>query len=158
METMEQALIKAYGPNSRRAVTYSYVMKRILDSAKAPGFGDEAWAPLGELVDIAAFARMGNFMEVVDWNQYVPLLSMWSKATDWTFHVRRVTEGEDYAVLELHETAGYPDRDEDYNSISVYQFGQDGRLVHLDVYLQKREAPEASRRHSWDLAKVGART
>jgi hypothetical protein len=48
------------------------------------------------------------------------------------------------------------DRTEDYDSVSVYEFGEDGRLVHLDVYLQTKMPPEASQAHSWDLESVGA--
>jgi hypothetical protein len=156
METKEQALTKAHGPNSRRTVEYSYVMKGILDDAKKPGFTDGQWAPLGALVDTSRFERIGNFMEVVNWEQYVPLLTMWSKSTGWTFDVRRITEGENYAILELHEYAEYPDRHEAYNSVSVYQFGEDGRIVHLDIYLQLKAPPEANQAHQWELEKVGA--
>jgi hypothetical protein len=156
METKQQALAKAHGPNSRRTVEYSYTMKGILDDAKKPDFTDEQWAPLGELVDTGRFERVGNFMEVVNWEQYVPLLSAWSKATGWTFDVWRITEGENYAILELHEYAEYPDRHEAYNSVSVYQFGEDGRIVHLDIYLQLKAPPEANRAHQWELEKVGA--
>jgi hypothetical protein len=156
MESKEAALAKARGPNARRAIDYSYVMKAILDTAKDPGFTDEAWAPLAALVDTARFERVGNFMEVVSWDQYVPLLSMWAHATDWTYEVHRVTEGEGCALLELREHAVYADRTEDYNSVSVYEFGDDGRLVHLDVYLQMKMPPEANQAHSWDLESVGA--
>lgn len=156
MDTLEQSLAKADGPNSRRAIEYSYVMKSILDGVKDPGFTDAAWDPLGALVDIARFQRVGNFMEVVDWTQYVPLLSMWARSTEWTFDVRRVTEADGYAVLELAEHAIYPDRHEDYNSVSVYDFGSDGRLVRLAVYLQLKAPAAESRSHSWDLEQVGA--
>lgn len=158
MEAMEQALTKAHGPNSRRAIEYSYVMKGILDDAKQPGFTDQQWGPLGDLVNIATFERTGNFMEVVNWEQYVPLLSTWARATGWTFHVRRVTEGENYAILELHEYAEYPDRDEDYNSVSVYEFDEVGKLAKLGIYLQMRAPPEANQAHQWDLEGVGAQT
>lgn len=157
METREQALTRAHGPNSRRAIDYSYTMKGILDDAKLPGFTDDQWAPLAALVDTDRFERVGNFMEVVRWDdQYVPLLSAWARTTGWTFDVRRITEGDDYAILELHEYADYPDRFEAYNSVSVYQFGEDGRLVHLDIYLQMKAPPEANLAHQWQLEEVGA--
>lgn len=156
METKEQALAKAHGPNSRRTLDYSYTMKGILDDAKQPGFSDEQWAPLGALIDTDRFKRIGNFMEVVTWEQYVPLLTAWASATGWTFEVRRITEGADYAIVEMHEYAEYPDRNEAYNSVSVYQFGEDGKIVHLDIYLQLKAPPEANQAHQWKLEQVGA--
>ena len=93
-EAKELALAKAHGPNSRRVLEYSYTMKGILDDAKKPGFQDEQWGPLAELVNTDKFERVGNFLEVVHWDdQYVPLLSAWAKATDWNFTIRRLTEG-----------------------------------------------------------------
>ncbi|MCB2074995.1 MAG: hypothetical protein H6917_18055 [Novosphingobium sp.] len=158
METKEQALTKAHGPNSRRTIEYSYVMKGILDDAKLPGFTDAQWDPLGDLVNIPRFERTGNFMEVVNWQQYVPLLSTWSKATGWTFDVRRITEGEGYAILELTEHADYPDRQETYNSVSIYEFDDDGKLVRLGIFLQMKAPPEANQAHQWDLEGVGAQS
>jgi hypothetical protein len=156
-EPKELALAKVHGPNSRRVLEYSYVMKGILDDAKKPGFTDDQWAPLADLVDIAKFERVGNFLETVHWDdQYVPLLSQWAKATDWNFTIRRLTEGPNYAVQEMHEYAQYPDRYEEYNSVTVFEFDAAGKLVHLDVYLQMAMPPTASQAHQWDLEKVGA--
>lgn len=156
-EAKELALAKAHGPNSRRVLEYSYTMKAILDDAKKPGFQDEQWSPLADLVNIEQFERVGNFLEVVRWDdQYVPLLTAWAKATDWNFEIRRLTEGHDYAIQEMHEYAQYPDRYEAYNSVSVFQFDADGKIVHLDIYLQMAMPPMASQAHQWDLEKVGA--
>jgi len=156
-EAKNLALAKAHGPNSRRALEYSYVMKGILDQAKLPGFTDDHWAPLADLVNIEKFERVGNFLEVVRWDaQYVPLLSAWARATDWNFEIRRLTEGPDYAIQEMHEYAQYPDRYEAYNSVSVFQFDAAGKIVHLDIYLQMAMPPMASQSHQWDLEQVGA--
>lgn len=160
-ETYAEALPKARGPNGRRALDYSYVMKDLVDASKAPDltdahFTDTHWAPLAKLVATDRFERIGNFLERVNWTQYATLLTMWGKSTDWTYRVRRVTEGEDYAVLELAETAVYTGRVEEYNSVSVYEFGADGLLEHLDVYLQMPAPPAPEQRPSWDLAALDA--
>ena len=157
-EARELALAKAHGPNSRRVLEYSYTMKRILDDAKQPGFRDEQWAPLADLVNIERFERVGNFLEVVRWDdQYVPLLSAWAKATDWNFTIRRLTEGPNYAIQEMHEYAQYPDRYEEYNSVSVFEFDEAGRIVHLDIYLQMEMPSAANQAHQWQLEEVGAK-
>lgn len=155
-EIPAEALAKAHGPNSRRALQYSYVMKGLVEQAKNPGFTAEDWGPLAALVATDAFERIGNFKEKVTWDQYDDLLTMWGKSTVWDFTVRRVTEGTDYCVLELAERATYPDRYEEYNSVSVYEFDALGKLRHLDVYLQLAENTNASQAHAWDLEGVSA--
>ena len=156
-EPYEHALTKANGPNSRRALDFSYLMHGLVEAAKDPAFTAADWAPLGELIATDRFERIGNFKERVDWSQYPDLLTMWGKGTVWNFTVRRVTEGADYAILELEESAVYPDRRQDYNSVSIYEFDTDGKVRHLDVYLQI--APAAGERagtDTWDLEKVDA--
>lgn len=156
-EARELALAKVRGPNTGRVLEYSYTMKRILDDAKTPGFTDEQWGPLADLVNIDRFERVGNFLEVVRWDEhYVPLLSAWARATDWNFEIRRLTEGPNYAIQEMHEYAQYPDRYEAYNSVSVFEFDDAGKIVHLDIYLQMAMPPSASQSHQWDLEQVGA--
>ena len=49
---------------SRKVLEYSQIMKRLVDSARQPGFSVESWAPLVELVAIDEFERVGNFKEV----------------------------------------------------------------------------------------------
>ena len=149
-------LAKASGPHSRRALEYSYVMKGLVEKAKDPAFTSADWAPLAALVDTENFERIGNFKEKVNWEQYDDLLTMWGKATVWDFDVRRVTEGDGYCILELAEHATYPDRHDDYNSVSVYQFNDAGKLVHLDIYLQLAQRIDEAQAHSWDWQEVSA--
>jgi hypothetical protein len=151
-----EALAKAHGPNSRRALEYSYVMKGLVERSKDPAFTPADWAPLAALVATDVFERIGNFKEKVTWDQYDDLLTVWGKSTVWDFTVRRVTEGPDYCVLELYERATYPDRYEEYNSVSVYEFDAAGKLRHLDVYLQMAENTANSQAHVWDLEGVEA--
>jgi hypothetical protein len=108
------------------------------------------------MVATDVFERIGNFKEKVSWDQYDDLLTMWGKATVWDFDVRRVTEGTDYCILELAERATYPDRYEEYNSVSVYEFDPVGKLRHLDVYLQLEQRIDAAQAHSWDWEEVKA--
>jgi hypothetical protein len=154
--SLEQALPMADGPNSRRTLQYSFVMRDIVVEAKQPGFTRAGWAPLADLVATDEFVCVGNFRERVSWSQYEDLLTMWAKATEWDFIVRRVTEGDGYAILELAENAKYPDREETYNSVSVYEFNAAGKLRHLEIYLSKSEAIGAAQAHSWDWQEVSA--
>jgi hypothetical protein len=154
--TLDNALAMAKGPNSRLAVEYSYVMKDLVIKAKDPAFTAADWAPLAAFVAVDEFVRIGNFRERVGWSQYDALLTMWGRSTDWDFTVERVTEGDGYAILELDEVAGYPDREEAYSSVSVYEFNAAGKLKRLKVYLSKAEPLSSSQSHSWDLQEVAA--
>ena len=58
---------------SRTVLDYSALMKRLVDEAKQPGFTADSWAPLAELIDTENFVRVGNFKEVMNWEEYVTL-------------------------------------------------------------------------------------
>jgi len=147
---------RAKGPLSRLTLEYSYVMKGLVEKAKEPGFTAADWAPLAELVAVGEFERVGSFTERVNWAQYADLLTMWARAAVWDFRVRRVTEGDGYAILELEERAKYRDRFETYRSVSVYEFDSARKLRRLELYLSKAEAPDAARSYSWDWSEVSA--
>jgi hypothetical protein len=153
--TLEEALIFAKGPYSRLALRYSFVMRDLVVKAKEPGFSATDWAPLAALVATDEFERIGNFRERVNWEQYDYLLTMWGRATVWDFTVRRVTEGDRYAILELEESATYPGRQETYASVSTYDFNAANKLRHLEIYLSKAEPPGSAQ--SWDWQKVSAK-
>ena len=151
-----QDLAKCHGPLSRLTLEYSYIMKGLVEQAKQPSFKPEDWAPLAALVAVDEFVRVGNFREQVRWEQYDDLLTMWGRSTVWNFTVQRVTEGEGYAILELEERAGYPDRDETYSSVSVYEFNADNKLRHLSIYLSMAAPESSAMSHQWDLKEVSA--
>jgi hypothetical protein len=156
--TLDEALVLAKGPLSRLVLYYSFTMRDLVIKAKDPGFTAAGWAPLAKFVATDAFERIGNFKERVSWSQYSDLLTMWGKATEWDFTVRRVTEGDGYAILELEEYAKYPDRTETYNSVSVYEFNTAHKLRHLEIYLSKAEPLDSSQSHQWHLEEVSAKT
>jgi hypothetical protein len=152
--TLEQALVLAKGPFSRLALKYSFVMRDLVVQCKEPGFTAADWAPLAALVATDEFERIGNFREKVTWDQYSDLLTIWGKSTAWDFTVRRVTEGDRYAILELEEYATYPDRKETYGSVSTYEFNLSNKLRHLEIYLSKTEPIGSAQSHQWDLEEV----
>jgi hypothetical protein len=154
--TLEETMVLAKGPFSRLALRYSFVMRDLVVEAKQPGFTAADWAPLAAMVATAEFERIGNFRERVTWDQYDDLLTMWGKSTAWDFTVRRVTEGDRYAILELEECATYPDRQEIYGSVSTYEFNSADKLRHLEIYLSKAEPLDSAQSHQWNLKQVSA--
>lgn len=130
------AVIDGYSGLARKALDYAQITGRLVGKAKQPGFTVADWAPLAELVDTARFERIGNFKEVMTWDEYVGFLTGWATTSDWECSFRRVTEGNGMAVLELEERSAVGGVSNAVNSVSVYEFDDAGRIVHIDVYLQ----------------------
>jgi hypothetical protein len=139
--TLEEALAQEKGELSQLVLTYSDVMKRILDSAKGnPSFSVASWAPLAELVDVEKFERVGPFKEVVNWQEYAELLTNWSIRSGWDVRVRRITEHDNVVFLELAEFSTHADVDDSIYSLSVYEL-DNKKIRHLDVYMQRENVP-----------------
>ncbi len=154
--TREEALAIAKGPYSKLAIQYSLMMRDLVQQAKSPDFTAANWAALAQFVATDEFIRIGNFRERVRWGQYDDLLTAWAKATHWDYTVERITEGDGYAIIELEEYAKYPDRDETYNSVSVYDYNGANKLKGLKIYLSKAEPLASAHSHVWKLDEVAA--
>ena len=126
---------------SRAVLDYSLIVKRVVDSAKQPGFSTASWAPLAELIDTAAFQRVGNFKEVMNWQQYIDFLNNWAPNADWECSFKRITERENLVFLELEERSETQGFSSVVNSLSVYEFNSAGKIVRVDVYLQMEPPP-----------------
>lgn len=129
-------VIDQYSGLSRKVLEYSRLMKRMVDEAKQPGFSESSWAPLAAHVDTARFERVGNFKEVMNWQEYVAFLTPWAMHCGWECSFKRVTEAPGLVILELEERSEAGGVTSTVNSVSVYEFDDAGKLVHLDIYLQ----------------------
>jgi hypothetical protein len=140
--TLEEAIQREDRLLSRRVLEYSRVMKKILDSAKDdPQFSVERWGPLAALVDVDNFERVGPFKEVVNWKEYVELLTNWAIRSGWDVRVRRITEHGNLVYLELAEFSTHADVDDSIFSLSVYEFNDDNKISYLDIYMQREQRP-----------------
>lgn len=129
-------VIGNYTGLSRKVLDYSLLMKNLVDRAKQPGFSVESWAPLAELVATDEFERVGNFKEVMNWQDYVTFLTGWAMSSEWEGSFKRVTEKANLVFLELEERSKIGGHSSVVNSVSVYEFNPAGKLRHLDIYLQ----------------------
>ena len=129
-------VIDSYTGRARTVLEYSIVVKRLVDAAKKPGFTFDSWAPLGELVAVEDFERVGPFKDVMHWPGYVEFLTNWATSSEWECSFKRITETEDLVFLELEERSTVNDYTSSVNSISVYDFDDTGKITHVDVYLQ----------------------
>ncbi|MEB3980453.1 hypothetical protein OQ968_04155 [Mycobacterium sp. 663a-19] len=121
---------------ARTVLEYSLVVKHLVGEAKKPGFSVGGWGPLAELVAVDKFERVGAFKEVMDWPQYVEFLTSWATSSEWGCSFKRVTEAAGLVFLELEERSTVGDFTSIVNSLSVYEFTDEGRIRHIDLYLQ----------------------
>lgn len=120
----------------RTTLLYAVATKSVVNRAKAPGFSEESWKPLRDLVVPEKFIRVGNFKEVMRWDEYVAFLTSWAPNAEWDCTFKRVTEHDGLVFLELEEHSTVGEFHSVVNSISVYEFDADDRITRIDLYLQ----------------------
>jgi hypothetical protein len=126
------------GPLSRCVLDFERTLRSLVRAAREPGFGAAGWAPLAEFAAVAEFERVGTWMEVMNWQQYTEFLSRWARSSmGFDTTVRRVSELPGLVYLEIEERHSRPGGVSVVNSLSVYEFNDDGKIRHLDVYLQQ---------------------
>jgi hypothetical protein len=129
-------VIGNYTGLARKVLDYTLLMKRMVDTAKQPGFCVDDWAPLKELIATDEFERIGNFKEVMGWQDYVNFLTEWAKVSEWECSFKRVTAQGNLVFLELEERSRIGDFSSTVNSATIFDFNAVGKLRHLDVFLQ----------------------
>jgi hypothetical protein len=134
--TEVDAVVGRYTGLSRTVLDYTLEMKRIVDSAKGPGFDAGSWEPLARVVATDDFTRVGPFKDEMTWPQYVAFLTAWAPGSHWECSFRRITESGNLVFLELEERSEPGDSSGAANSLSAFDFDDSGRLRRLAVYLQ----------------------
>ncbi len=114
---------------------------RTMEGLVADGTPPADWAALGEFVAVDEFERVGTFREVQDWAQYTQMLTQWASSVD-TFEtcVQRVTEGGNLVFFEIEERHHRGGGVHVVNSMTVFDFGEHGKIRRLNVYLQQGRA------------------
>lgn len=129
-------VIAGHMGRARTVLQYCAVTKQLVDEAKKPGFSVDSWGPLAELVAVGEFERVGAFKEVMKWPDYVEFLTGWATSSGWECSFKRITEADGCVFLELEERSEVGEYSSVVNSISVYEFTDDGRIRRIDLYLQ----------------------
>jgi hypothetical protein len=124
-----------YGPLTKKVIAYQDTVKRLVHSAKTP----EDWvAPLGEFIAVDGFERIGPFLDVQNFTQYTEMVNGWAQGTqDFDTSVRRISELPNSVYFEVEERHQIGDMKLVVNSMSVFEFDEDGKVCHLDVFLQQ---------------------
>jgi hypothetical protein len=137
-KTFEEIAVVAerYSGNIRTAIDYGLYQKRIMDRAKhAEDYSPDEWLGLKDFVT-DDFERIGNFKEVMTFNDMVGFLQAWAPTQHWEGSFKRVAEFDNVVYLELEERVNEGPAQQAVNSVTVYEFDEQGKIRHLDVYLQ----------------------
>jgi hypothetical protein len=122
------------GRQTETVLEFVETMRGLVPTVEGPA----RWEPLEAFVAVDEFERVGTFLEVQTWQQYTDMLTGWASAIDsFETVVRRVSELDDLVYYEVEERHH---RDGDVhvvNSMTVFAFDDDGKIRHLDVYLQQ---------------------
>lgn len=140
LRTVED-VIGSHTGRAHTVLQYSIVTKRLVDEAKDPGFSVDSWGPLAQLVAVDEFERVGAFKEVMTWPDYVQFLTNWATSSKWECSFKHITEAGGRVFLELEERSEVGDFSSVVNSLTVYEFTDDDRIRHIDVYLQMTPLP-----------------
>ncbi len=117
-----------------RVLRYEQTLRGLVTASGA----QPDWAPLADFVAVDDFRRVGTFLEEQDWQQYTEMLGQWASATDsFETTVRRISEVGRLVYFEIEERHHRSGRVDVVNSMTVFEFDEDGRILRLDVYLQR---------------------
>lgn len=120
-----------------KCLEYTDRIKRTVDAAKQPGFGESGWDELAALLDTENFERVGNDKVAMGWEVYRSLLTGWATTTDFWAEFRRVSEVGNLVFLELTEhNMPLGGAESVVNSLTSYEYDDAGRLLKLGIFLQ----------------------
>jgi hypothetical protein len=125
-----------FGPLSAKVFEYSDIIKKLVARAKEPGYSRADWAPLTEMIAVKEFERIGIYREKMTWDDYLDFMVPWATWKDFDTRLRRITEAGNLVFFEVEEHHIKDGKVTVVNSMNVYEFDHDGKIRHLDVYLQ----------------------
>jgi len=126
----------AVGPLSAKVFEVEKMIKELVARAKQPGHSRDDWAPLAELFAVDDFERIGIWRETMTWGDYLDFMVPWAEFKDFDSRLRRITEVGNLVFFEIEEHHIKDGGVTIVNSMNVYEFDDDGKICHLDVYLQ----------------------
>ena len=97
------------------------------------------WAPLAEFVAVGRVrAGRARSSRCRTGEQYTEMLTQWATAVDsFETTVRRISELAGLVYFEVEERHFRGGSVNVVNSMTVFEFDDDGKIRHLDVYLQQ---------------------
>ena len=131
-------IIDNYTGLARKVLEYSITTKELNIACKKPGFDDKTWDEyLSRIFDTEVFQRVGHLKEVMDYPTYLKFQTRWAPVSEWESSFKRITESDNVVIQELEERSTAGGVTNVVNTVSIYEFNDNGKVVHLDVYLQQ---------------------
>jgi len=125
------------GRYALKCLEYTDCIKRTVDAAKQPGFDETGWGELAALLDTSQFVRVGNDKVKMGWEVYRGLLMQWATTTDFWAEFHRISQVGNLVFLELTEhNTPRGGVESVVNSLTTYEYDEQGRLVKLGIFLQ----------------------
>jgi hypothetical protein len=128
-----------YQGHTAKVLAYSEEFLKLVRKAKAGGIQEADWADMETIVDPQAWGRQGVFVgekaETFGWPTYKESITKYAAYTDWEGTLRHVTEQGNRVILELEERNTVNGKMDVSNTVTIYEFDDAGKLVHLDVYV-----------------------
>lgn len=122
------------GPLTRTVLDYEQTLRGLVPTVTGP----DDLAPLTRFVAVDEFERVGTFLEVQDWQQYIGMLTQWAGRTaSFETTVRRISELRDLVYYEIEERHRRGEDVHVVNSMTVFEFNEDAKIRRLSVYLQQ---------------------
>jgi hypothetical protein len=134
--TTATATVNEIGPLTRIVDRYC---EMIGSRALATGSAPVDWEPLSELVAVAEFKRVGAYLEVMNWSEYVRFLTEWAGATRFEMTVFRITEVGRLVIQEIEERHYKGEEFIRKNVVAIYEFNDRNQIRHLDIYEQAKD-------------------
>jgi len=111
---------------------------RAMEGLVADGDAPEDWTALADFVAVDEFQRVGTFREVQDWQRYTSMLTQWASSVDkFEASVQRITEAANLVFFEIEERHHRNGAVHIVNSMTVFDFDDNGKIRRLNVYLQQ---------------------
>lgn len=124
---------------SRKVLQYADRFSQLVEKLKTRSLTEADWAAMEELVDVENFRRwgvfLGDLMELSTWQEYKAIINQYGGMTSWEGTLRRITETPGLVFLELEERNTRGGEMDVSNTVTIYQFNADDKLIKLDVYI-----------------------
>jgi hypothetical protein len=122
------------GPLSEKVRAYDRALTELVAHVETKA----DWDPLTRFIAVDDFQRVGTFTEVQDWDAYADMLTGWAKAIDsFETSVRRVSELDHLVYYEVEERHHRGGAVSSVNTLTVFEFDDQGLIRRLDVFLQR---------------------
>ena len=125
------------GPLTRIVLKYCEMIE---SRATGEGVSQADWEPLKEVVAVDEFERVGAYLEVMSWKEYIQFLTEWAGTTRFEATMFHITEAGRSVFQEIEERHYKGDEFIRKNVIAVYRFNDNNQISHLDIYEQAQDS------------------